>query len=145
MIYKTKNHIISHIEDLLASFVNESVYDKPVNVEGLKRTIESPTTFTVVVYDDVKPVAIFMGYLYNHPMFHAKFSADILLYVTPEHRGTPIAVRLIKMYESWARQNKVDYMTLGQSTGIGDSDRVRRFYEKLGFKTTGFNCLKEAL
>lgn len=143
MIYKTENHNLSDIESLLVAFVNESVYNRPVNPEGLKRTVGSPTTMTVVVYDGVKPVAIFMGYLYNHPMFHARFSADLLLYVVPEHRGTPIAVRLLKMYESWARQNKVDYMALGQSTGIGDTDRVRKFYEKLGFKTTGFNCLKE--
>ena len=143
MIYKTENHNLSDIESLLVAFVNESVYDRPVNPEGLKRLVEAPTTLTVVVYDGVKPVAIFMGYTYNHPMFYAKFSADLILYVVPEHRGTPIAVRLLKMYESWARQQKVDYMNIGQSTGIGDMDRVRKFYEKLGFKTTGFNCSKE--
>lgn len=143
MIYKTDNHDIPDIQGLLTAFVEESVYDRPVNVEGLKKTVESPSTLTIVVYDDEKPAAIFMGYAYSHPMFHAKFSADIILYVSPDYRGMPISVKLIKMYQEWARERKVDYITIGQSTGIGDMDRVRNFYEKLGFKSTGFNCLKE--
>jgi GNAT superfamily N-acetyltransferase len=143
MIYKTENHNLDDIQSLLTAFVAESVYDRPVNVEGLKRTVESPATMTVVVYDGETPVAIFVGYTYNHPMFHAKFAADLLLYVTPEHRGSPIAFRLAKMFMAWAEKNKVDYTTIGQSTGIGNMNRVREFYEKLGFKLTGFNCLKE--
>lgn len=144
MIYKTEQHNLDDIQTLLTAFVNESIYDRPINVEGLARTVKSPDTLTVVVYNGAeKPVAIFMGYTYNHPMFHAKFSADLLLYVVPGFRGTPIAVRLMKMYDAWAREKKVDYINIGQSTGIGDIDRVRNFYEKLGFKTTGFNCSKE--
>ena len=143
MIYKTEQHNFDDIQSLLTAFVNESIYDRPINVDGLKRTVASPGSLTVVVYSEDRPVAIFMGYTYNHPMFHAKFSADLLLYVVPDFRGTPIAVRLMKMYDAWAQKQKVDYINIGQSTGIGDMDRVRSFYEKLGFKTTGFNCSKE--
>lgn len=143
MIYKTEQHNLDDIQSLLTLFVNESIYKCSVKPEGLKHTVTSPGTLTVVVYNDDKPVAIFMGYTYNHPMFHAKFSADLLLYVVPDFRGTPIAVRLMKMYDTWAQKQKVDYINIGQSTGIGDMDRVRSFYEKLGFKTTGFNCSKE--
>lgn len=146
MIYKTENHNLADIELLLSDFGHESVFDRPidrpVNVEGLKKTINNPNTLTIVAYEEDRPVAVFLGYVYNHPFFHAKFAADFLIYVIPEKRGSLVAVRLMKMYESWARNNNVNYISIGQSTGIGDLGRVRNFYEKLGYKTTGFNCLK---
>ena len=143
MIYKTEHHNMGDIQSLLTAFVDESVYETKVNPEGVKRVVGSPNTLVIVVYNEDKPVAIFMGYTYNHPMFFVKFSADLLLYVSPEHRGSPIAVRLMKMYQEWAHKQNVNYIAIGQSTGIGDATRVRNFYEKLGFKMTGFNCLKE--
>ena len=141
MIYKTEQHDLEDIYGLLAEFIKESVYVSQIKKEGIKAMVERPNSLTIVVYE-VEPVAIFMAYTYNHPMFEGKAASDLLLYVKPEKRGTPIAMRLVKMYEKWAKDQNVDYLMIGQSTAIGNMDRVGKFYEKLGFQITGFNLTK---
>ena len=141
MIYKTENHDLEDIYGLLDEFIDESVYVSGIRKDGIKAMVERPESLTIVVYD-TEPVAIFMGYTYNHPMFLGKAASDLLMYVKPEKRGSPISMRLVKMYESWARKMDVNYIMLGQSTGIGNIDRVGKFYEKLGFQMTGFNLTK---
>jgi len=141
MIYKTKNHILDDIYGLLEGFIGESVYVSKIRKDGIKGLIDKPENLTIVVYDE-HPVAIFMGCTYNHPMFEGKAAADLLMYVKPEKRGSPISMRLVKMYEDWAKRQQVDYIMIGQSTGIGNIDRVGKFYQKLGFQMTGFNLTK---
>lgn len=141
MIYKTENHNLEDIYGLLQGFIEESVYVSKIKKEGIKAMVERPESLTVVVYED-NPVAIFMAYAYNHPMFEGKAASDLLLYVKPEKRGTPIAMRLVRMYEIWAKNLGVDYLMIGQSTAVGNMDRVGKFYEKLGFQKTGLNLTK---
>lgn len=142
MIYKTEGHNLDDIYGLLDGFIEESVYVSKPRKEGVKALVGQPNTLTVVVYDEALPVAIFMGYAYNHPMFEGKAASDLLLYVKPEKRGTPISMRLVKIYEHWAKQQEVNYIMIGQSTAIGNIDRVGKFYERLGFQMTGFNAVK---
>ena len=144
MEYKTTDHNEKDVEMLLTKFLDESVFDGKVIVENVKKIIKKTDEFlTIVVYDD-KPVAIFMGYTYQHPFFSgASLSDDMLFYVVPEYRGSMIAIRLIKKYIKWAEQKGVKYIQLGQATGTGDVFRIGKFFEGLGFKTVGVNCLKE--
>jgi GNAT superfamily N-acetyltransferase len=143
MEYKTENHNEKDVEMLLTKFLDESVFEGFVCLDSIKKFIAKNEFFTVVVYDK-DPVAVFMGYKYEHPFFKGDtLASDLLMYVSPEHRGGMIAPRLVKRYIKWATDLGVRYIQLGQSTGIGSMERVAKFYEGMGFKTVGFNTLKE--
>lgn len=67
---------------------------------------------------------------------------DLFLYVKPDYRGSRAAYLLIKSFEGWARENKAGILQLGITAEIG-TEQVRRFYEKMGYKVTGYVTVKE--
>lgn len=143
MEYRTENHNEKDVEMLLTKFLDESVFEGSVSLESVKKFIQKNEFLTIVVYDK-NPVAVFMGYKYEHPLFKGDtLATDLLMYVEPDHRGGMIAARLVKKYIKWAKDLGVRYIQLGQSTGTGSIERVAKFYEGMGFKTVGFNTLKE--
>lgn len=143
MLYKTTHHNLKDVQGLLSRFIAESVYAVSVAEGRLPVLLGHKDILTVVVYDDSgEPCGLFMGFYNLHPIFESAVAQDLVLYVTPERRSGLIAARLVKIFESWAKAKDVNYIMLGQSTGIGDMERVRGFFERLGFQTTGFNAMK---
>ena len=67
---------------------------------------------------------------------------DIGVFVLPEYRSTAAAVKLVKHLEEWAKKQGASEIWLGQTTG-DNPELVVKFYNRLGYKTQGFNCLKE--
>ncbi len=65
---------------------------------------------------------------------------DYLVYVIPEYRGTRLAERMIKVYILWAKESgiKEGNINIGINAG-GDTDKIERFYKKLGFQRSGVN------
>ena len=65
-----------------------------------------------------------------------KQSADLFFYVTPKGKGWGSS--LLRRYIQWARVNKgVAEINLGVNSGIGDMDRTKKLYEKLGAVRVG--------
>ena len=65
-----------------------------------------------------------------------KQSADLFFYVTQKGRGWGSS--LLRRYIQWARVNKgVAEINLGVNSGIGDMDRTKKLYEKLGAVQVG--------
>ena len=65
-----------------------------------------------------------------------KQSADLFFYVTQKGRGWGSS--LLRRYIQWARFNKgVAEITLGVMSGIGDMERTKKLYEKLGAVQVG--------
>ena len=60
-----------------------------------------------------------------------KQSTDLFFYVTDKGRGWGSS--LLRAYIRWARTNKgVAEITLGITSGIGDMNRTRQLYERMG-------------
>jgi len=140
--YKTDNLNFEDLCNLIQDFIEESDYKVKVNRSKISMILNSDFCLPVVAYDNDKPIGVIIGYIYEHPLFKAKCSDDFLLYVKNDYRGKLVSVKLVKMYEHWAITNSVDFIFISQSTGVGNVDRVKQFYNKLGFKTVGFNCVK---
>jgi GNAT superfamily N-acetyltransferase len=65
-----------------------------------------------------------------------KQSADLFFYVTTKGRGWGSS--LLRRYIQWARVNKgVAEINLGITSGIGDMNRTKKLYEKLGAVRVG--------
>tara|TARA_B100001013_G_C24510068_1_gene402645 strand:+ start:231 stop:752 length:522 start_codon:yes stop_codon:yes gene_type:complete len=71
-----------------------------------------------------------------------KIAYDMFIYVAPEYRGRPTAMRLIKEYERWARANGALEICLGVLTGIHPA-QTGSVYERLGYQKVGSNFVKE--
>lgn len=65
----------------------------------------------------------------------SKYATDLATYVTDEFRM--LAPFMIRRFITWAKSKGVSEITLGISSGIGDTQRVGRLYERLGFSPVG--------
>ena len=145
MEYKTSDLNTKDVVTLLTRFLDESVFEGRVATDNVVKVLSNKDKFlTIVAYKELEPVGIFVGYTYEHPLFVGDYlSGDLLVYVIPEYRGSLVATRFVKKYIQWATNKGVRYIQLGQTTGVGNIERVKKFYESMGFKTVGFNTLKE--
>lgn len=142
--FTTQNHDIDDVCRLLERFIAEGIHTtRQVRVENVAKVLANPKVLTVVAYRNGDAVGILMAVEWEHPLFTGRPVSDMLVYVLPEHRGSTLAVRMIKMMERWAEELGAEGIMLGQSTRVGDMRRVMKFYEKLGYEPTGFNCFKE--
>lgn len=95
--------------------------------------IALPGAYCLMVAEDEDDIiGVFAGFTFEHFFGNDRVSSDLILYVTPEHRGGSAAPRLIKAYEKWARSSGVREIQIGVSTGVRE-ERTARFFEKLGF------------
>lgn len=96
----------------------------------------------LVAEDEGRVVGMLGGYLSDGVFVDDMLVAtDFTFYVEPKHRGTMAAVRLVKMFELWARTAGATHISPGISTRIED-DRTQRFYERLGYAPSGVSMMK---
>lgn len=140
----TENHKESDIVYLLERFIVESVFKNPtVNKGNVGKLLENPNCLVIVAYQDETPIGLAIATHWVHDLFDIAFVTDQMLFVVPEARGLLIGSMFIKKIEDWARQKGVCDLYMGQSSGIGDYQRMASFYQKHGYKVTGVNCKKD--
>lgn len=104
--------------------------------------VTSPRTLVTLACDNSKLVGFVCGVVHESLFNDIKRVTDIGLFILPEYRSGTVAKELIAHLEKWAREQEAQQLWMGQTTG--DNPRVvERFYNRLGFTTQGFNCLKE--
>ena len=98
------------------------------------------TGLAIVVEKDARLVGMFGAGLQQHIFTNTFMSMDYLIYVIPEYRGTRIADRMLKIYIEWALAHKIkrENIYIGINAGI-NTEKIERFYSKIGFKRTGVN------
>jgi GNAT superfamily N-acetyltransferase len=60
-------------------------------------------------------------------------ASDLIVYVKPEYRGSSIFLKMVMLYESWAKKNGAKRICLAHSCEIND-DKTDKIYQKLGYK-----------
>jgi GNAT superfamily N-acetyltransferase len=88
-------------------------------------------------------VGMIVGLVIEHFFGSSRFATDLTFYVAPEHRGGSTAVRLIRAFEEWARENGAQYFVPGTSTEI-QPERTLELYKHLGYRLSGYVMTKEA-
>jgi GNAT superfamily N-acetyltransferase len=102
----------------------------------------SPTGCIFVAERERILVGMMAGFVFEHFFGFDKIASDYVLYVSPAHRGGTLMVRLVKAFESWAIGLGADEIAVGVSTEV-DPQRTVMLYERLGYRRSGFNVLKE--
>jgi GNAT superfamily N-acetyltransferase len=71
-----------------------------------------------------------------------RYSADLALYVVPEHRGSTAAVRLVIEFCKWSEAIGCSDIRCGVTTGINDEVGAK-LYKRFGFKDGGALYVKQ--
>jgi len=91
---------------------------------------------------DDKVVGIYAGYITNWILSDELVAQDMTWFVLPEYRKGRAAIALLKAFEQWAISKGASSICPGSMTG-GAIDRIRKLYERLGYKTIGYNFRKD--
>ena len=135
----------THFDDLFAlieQMVKESVfaYATPCRAK-IWQLFHHPKTAVFMAYRHHRCIG-FAGVVIS-PFFFSQVERanDVGFYILPEHRGGSAVLGLLRAVEKWAKEMGSDRLYVGHSVG-GKTDEVRHFYERQGYKTGGFNCVK---
>lgn len=110
--------------------------------DKIRKLILSPKTLTLIACDGNKIVGFTAGVVHENLFNDRVRVSDIGVFVLPEYRASRIARDLIEHLEKWAKKQGASEIWLGQTTG-DNPNAVVRYYNRLGYKTKGFNCVKE--
>lgn len=83
-----------------------------------------------------EPIGMFTGCVTPYFFGNDLIASEELWYVVPEHRSSSAALRLLRMFEDWARSYNVKEICIGLSSGA-DAERVGRFLMKKGYGHLG--------
>lgn len=108
----------------------------------IRQLVTSPKTLVLLAWDANELIGYTCGVLHENIFNERLRVTDIGVYVKPEYRAGSVSRRLIANLETWAIQQGAKELWLGQTTG-DDYDQVIKYYNRLGYKTKGFNCVKE--
>jgi len=107
----------------------------PLDPKTLRTNIQicvlSAEHFVVVVELDGEIEGALIGVTHQLWYSRKKQAADLFFYVTEKGRGW--GAKLMRRFISWSKENRgVKEIMLGINSGIGDKDRTRTLYERMG-------------
>lgn len=103
---------------------------------------KNPNAVGFIAIEDNKIIGFISGLFSEYFFSNRKQVSDLGFFVLPEFRGSRAALKLVKSLENWAKEMGADDLHLGQTTAV-EMDKTRQFYERLGYKTVGFNTVKK--
>jgi len=106
----------------------------------LMATVRMPQKYFCAYDDKFRGLAL-MG-ISTHYFSTYKWATDFAFFVVPEHRGSPLAIRLLREAEKWAKENGASEITILHNTGI-NTDKASRFFKGFGYETKGHIFTKE--
>tara|TARA_R110000868_G_scaffold79428_1_gene226105 strand:+ start:4334 stop:4774 length:441 start_codon:yes stop_codon:yes gene_type:complete len=110
--------------------------------EKIQALVASPRTLVQIACHGVKIVGFTCGVVHESIFNDRLRVTDIGVFVLEEYRRSTIARDLIRQLEAWARVQGAEEIWLGQTTG-DNPELVAKYYNRLGYKTQGFNSVKE--
>jgi GNAT superfamily N-acetyltransferase len=118
----------------------EFAYAKPEKHKILQ-LYKNPNAVGFIAIKNDKIIGFISGIFSEYFFSNRKQVSDLGFFVLPEFRGSRAALKLVKSLETWAKEKGADDLHLGQTTAV-EMDKTKQFYERLGYKTVGFNTVK---
>lgn len=112
-------------------------FDEAKVREQIADYLEHPEGRCLLVAEGADGVAgMLAGFVDEYYFCHETVACDLVLYVERAHRGSSAAVRLIRAFRAWAREQGARDLCLAVSSGE-DIERTGRLYERLGLQCVG--------
>jgi hypothetical protein len=87
---------------------------------------------------DGQVTGLFLGCIEEYFFSRARVAHSILMYVAPERRGGPTALRFIMAFRNWATNRNAAELTINVASGVSIA-RTDRFLKRVGLRLTGGN------
>jgi GNAT superfamily N-acetyltransferase len=105
----------------------------------LGMVINNPNGFGLLAYtDEGEAVGMIAGSISPYFFSQGALASDFVWYVKPEYRGSRTAIKLLKAFRSWAKENNASELYMGVTTNIA-ADRTGELLQRLGFEHVGGN------
>jgi len=101
--------------------------------------VNNPRGFGMLAYtDEGKPVGMISGSITPYFFSRGWVASDFVWFVLPEYRGSRAAVKLLKLFKSWATEKGASELYMGVTTNVS-ADRTGELLQRMGFKHVGGN------
>jgi GNAT superfamily N-acetyltransferase len=139
--FKDVSGIMEVAKDAHEKSLSNSVAIDPKTLRNnLQVCILSAEHFVLVVELDGEIEGVFIGVTHQLWYSKKKQATDLFFYVT--EKGTGWGAKMMRRFISWAKESPgVKEIMLGISSGIGDTDRTRKLYERMGAVKIGDNFI----
>lgn len=131
---------LDYVIEAAGRFYAEAGFEYPDNVrEYFEDLNENPIIFTIVE----RGKGFIVGFI--APSFlepTKKLCQELAWYVEPQHRGTSVAIKLMKKYEAYAREQRCDQVTMVCLDNLNPV-KVGAIYQKLGYNVAEHHFKKE--
>ena len=117
-------------------------YNKDKVFKIIRASIDSDTMVFFVAEDKDGYTGMMGGFLAEYSISYEKYASDFLMFIKEEKRGGDTAIKLLNLFEDWAKSKGVKEIRLGSSHGI-DTEKVKKFYEWQKYETIGHLFRKE--
>lgn len=142
IIEKLSESRLDEFFEIVCKMVAESEFSYVVpEKQKILQLFKNPNAVAFLALENDQIVGFISGLVHEYFFSNRKRVSDLGFFVLPEYRGSRVALKLVKLLEAWAIEKNANELHLGQTTGL-DIDKTKRFYERLGFKTVGFNTVK---
>ena len=142
IIEKLSENRLDEFFEIVCKMVAESEFSYVVpEKQKILQLFKNPNAVAFLALENNQIVGFISGIVHEYFFSNRKRVSDLGFFVLPEYRGSRVALKLVKLLEAWAIEKNANELHLGQTTGL-DIDKTKRFYERLGFKTVGFNTVK---
>ena len=145
MIRKAEFKDVSEIMEVAKDAHKKSLSDSvPIDLKILRNNLQvcilSAEHFVVVVELEGKIEGAFIGVTHQLWYSKKKQASDLFFYVTDA--GTGWGAKMMRRFISWSKENRgVSEIMLGISSGIGDPERTKKLYERMGAVKIGDNFI----
>jgi len=142
IIEKLSENRLDEFFEIVCKMVAESEFSYVVpEKQKILQLFKNPNAVAFLALENNQIVGFISGIVHEYFFSNRKRVSDLGFFVLPEYRGSRVALKLVKLLEAWAIEKNANELHLGQTTGL-EIDKTKRFYERLGFKTVGFNTVK---
>jgi GNAT superfamily N-acetyltransferase len=112
--------------------------------QWIEERIDMDDSDIFTAWDNDLLVGCLVGMAYYYPYSKTLVAGDYIWYVIPEYRGGMIGVRLMKMFEEWARGVGAANICTGATSGI-NSERGALLLQRLGYSPVGLSMQKDLI
>lgn len=135
------------VVDACASFHAESWqsfadFDADKMYQWIVERIDSDDSEIFTAWDEGKLSGALVGLVFCYPYSNTLVAGDYIWYVARKYRGGMTGVRLMRMYEEWARGVGAVNITTGVTSGIR-IERGAQLLSRLGYSPAGMIMQKD--
>lgn len=131
---------------LLAKEFNNKLAQTGFDAWGGMKLVESAVDFPenyyliALLYDE-QIVGLLGGVKHTPAFSFNEIASEVIWYIKPEHRGSKLAIKMVKQFEEWANEQGAKYVSMvSQSNSDVDPSNL---YERLGYKLSEKTYTKE--